>query len=412
MEKSYYPRQVEQKIETAMQDTPVILITGPRQAGKTTLVRKIAGNRVPYHTLDDQNTLFAAVEDPVGFIRDLDAGVIDEIQKAPALLPEIKKRVDEDRSPGRFLLTGSANLMLLPSVADSLAGRMEIINLFPFSQREIYGISENWLDSLFSGRILKPRSILTGKELQWAVLQGGYPEVVSRPGFERKASWFRHYLSAMLQRDIRDISDIAKSDKMPRLIRMLAAVSGQVCNYSSLGAGIGLDHKTVSRYVDILEQMYLVRRIEVYASNRLNRMIKMPKIQFIDSGILASLLEMNPERLAADRTLFGPLLETFSFSEVLKLANASEKDYQLLYYRDHDKVEVDLIIENSMGDIVGVEVKASATVRKSDLKGLKRVAALTGSRFQLGLLLYDGSEILPLGDSYYAVPVSSLWGQK
>lgn len=410
-EPTLYPRHIGSRIAEAMQDTPVVLLAGPRQAGKTTLVRQVAGGEGRYLTLDDEVTLMSAREDPVGMIRSLDRAVIDEIQRAPSLLLAIKKSVDEDRRPGRFLLTGSANLMALPTVADSLAGRMETLLLLPLSQSEIEGQPMNWLDSVFAGRIPQPGAKALGSDLVDRVLRGGYPEAVSRSTPRRRNTWARQYIDALIQRDVRDVSGIEKLDQLLRFLRALAQTSGQMCNYTQLAGQVGLDSKTAAKYVGVFEQMYLLRRVDVWARNRLHRVVKSPKLQFIDSGLLATLIELTGQEVEQDRTRFGNVLESFVYGELLKGTTTAEGRYSLMYYRDADKVEVDVVIENTAGQLVGVEVKASATVKPSDLKGLRKLANLAGDQFKMGILLYDGVETMPLGDDIWAVPLASLWGK-
>ena len=406
-----YSRRIEPRIAEALLDTPVVLLAGPRQAGKTTLVRQIAEQQgLRYLTMDDQLTLLSAREDPVGMVRSLDRAVIDEIQRAPELLLAIKKSVDEDRRPGRFLLTGSANLMALPTVADSLAGRMETLSLLPLSQSEIGSHSGNWIDSAFAGQILEAEHPALGSDLIERVLRGGYPEAISRASAKRRVTWARQYIDAIIQRDVHDVAGIEKLDQLPRFLRALAQTAGQMCNYTQLGAQVGLDGKTASRYIGLFEQMYLLKRIDVWARNRLNRVVKTPKLQFIDSGLLTALLNLNNEEVQRDRTRFGNVLETFVFGELLKHASTAEGDYHLLYYRDAAKFEVDVVIENGAGLIVGVEVKASATVKERDLRGLKKLASLAGDQFKMGVLLYDGVETMPMGDGIWAAPLSTLWG--
>lgn len=407
-----YQRRIEPRLADAMQDTPVILLAGPRQAGKTTLVKHIAQQRtLRYLTLDDELTRLSAQEDPAGLIRSLDQAIIDEIQRAPQLLLSIKKSVDEDRRPGRFLLTGSANLMALPALADSLAGRMETLSLLPLSQSEIESRSTNWIDCVFAGQLpTVPSPAREEHSLIERVLRGGYPEMISRTTPKRRATWARQYIDALIQRDVRDVADIDKLDHLPRFLRALAHTAGQMCNYTQLGGQVGLDGKTAARYISVFEHMYLLRRIDVWARNRLNRVVKTPKLQFIDAGLLATLLDLNAEEIQQDRTRFGNVLETFVFSELLKHTTTSDDEYHLLYYRDADKVEVDFVIENAVGHLVGVEVKATATVRESDLRGLKKLSGLAGNQFKMGVLLYDGTETLPLGNGIWAAPISTLWG--
>ena len=407
---SLYPRWIEPRIDEALQDTPVVLLAGPRQAGKTTLVRQFTERGLHYLTLDDELTLLSAREDPVGMIRNLDRAVIDEIQRAPELLLAIKKSVDEDRRPGRFLLTGSANLMALPTVADSLAGRMETLMLLPLSQSEIENRPVNWIDRVFAGEILTSNAPVLGSSLVERVLRGGYPEAVARPTEKRRTAWARQYINAILQRDVRDVAEIDKLDQLPRFLRALAQAAGQMCNYSELGGQVGLDGKTVSRYISVFEQMYLLKRIDVWARNRLKRVVKTPKLQFIDSGLLGVLTNIGHKDVELDKTGYGHILESFVFSELLKHTATSDDDYRLLYYRDADKYEVDVVIENSAGQLLGVEVKASATVKERDLRGLKKLASLAGDQFTAGMLLYDGDETMPLGNNLWAAPLSTLWG--
>ena len=408
---SLYPRLVQARIAEALADTPVVLVAGPRQAGKTTLVRQMAEQGMRYLTLDDELTLLSAREDPVGMIRSLDCAVIDEIQRAPQLLLAIKKSVDEDRRPGRFLLTGSANLMALPTVADSLAGRMETLTLLPLSQSEMHGSTANWIEASFDGRLLKADTPMVGESMVDAVLRGGYPEAIARESARRRTVWTRQYINSIIQRDVQDIANVDKLDQLPRFLHALAQVSGQMCNYTQLGGQVGLDGKTAARYTGIFEQMYLLRRVEVWSRNRLNRVVKTPKLHFIDSGLLATLTDLSATEVRQDRSRFGNVLETFVYGELLKHAITAEGDYRLLYYRDADKFEVDVVIESAAGQLVGVEVKSSATVKDSDLRGLKKLSSIAGDRFKLGVLLYDGNETMPLGDGLWAAPLSSLWGR-
>lgn len=407
----HYPRISEARIKEALNDTPVVLIAGPRQAGKTTLVRQFASSQQRYLTLDDELTLLAARQDPVGLIRNLSTAIIDEIQRAPQLLLAIKKAVDEDRRPGRFLLTGSANLMTLPGVADSLAGRMETVALLPLSQSEINGTTTNWLDNAFAGHLPEIDNPIVGATLVEVVLRGGYPEAVARTTPRRRTAWARQYIDALIQRDIRDVANIDRLDHLPRFLRGLAHVSGQMCNFTQLGGQVGLDHKTAAKYTTAFEQMYLLKRVEVWAGNRLSRLVKTPKLQFIDSGLLSSLTDLTFAAIEQDRSRFGHVLESFVYGELLKHAASAKGDYQLLYYRDHDKYEVDLIAENAAGQLIGIEIKAAASVGVNNLRGLKRLASIAAERFRLGVVFYDGVQTLPLGERLWAVPISTLWGK-
>jgi predicted AAA+ superfamily ATPase len=301
--------------------------------------------------------------------------------------------------------------MALPTVADSLAGRMETLPLLPLSQSEISGQTANWLDRAFAGHLPQAGSSARDDDLVARVLRGGYPEALTRSTDRRRTTWARQYLAAMVERDVRDIANIDKLDQLPRFLRALAQMAGQMCKYAQLGGQVGIDNKTAAKYLGIFEQMYLLQRVDVWARNRLKRMVKMPKLQFIDAGLLATLLDLTADETQKDKTRFGHVLETFVYSELLKHTSTAEGDYQLLYYRDADQVEVDVVIENAAGQVVGVEVKSSATVKESDLRGLRKLAGLAGADFKMGVLLYDGDETLPLGNNIWAAPLSTLWGK-
>ena len=244
-----YPRYIEQRVREALTDTRVVMLCGPRQSGKTTLARRIAGDILPFVTLDDTTTLAAALADPVGFLRGVDRAVVDEIQRAPNLILAIKTAVDADPRPGRFLLTGSANLMTLPRVADSLAGRMGIMRLLPLAQAELRGRRPSFLDKAFAGEPPTSGTSTVGDDLVEAVLAGGYPEALTRSGWRRRQDWHLDYVEAILQRDIRDIARIEQLGTMPRLMRVLAEHSGQLANHSGFGAPLGMNHVTARKYV-------------------------------------------------------------------------------------------------------------------------------------------------------------------
>jgi hypothetical protein len=404
-----FRRFADALIETALKDTPVILVIGPRQCGKTTLVKKFAGHGRTYVTLDDDTVLAAARNDPAGFVRGFDRVTIDEVQRSPELLRAIKQSVDNDRRPGRFLLTGSANVLTLPQVSESLAGRMEIVTLLPLSRAETAGKRPGFLSAAFAGKLVKPNAALIGEALVHAVLVGGYPEMLRREDARRRQVWARDYVKAIVQRDVRDIAEIEKIDQVPRLLQVLAHYSGQLTNSSQIGGQLGIDDKTTRKYTGTLEQLFLVQRVSPWLHNELSRLVKTPKLHFLDSGLLAAMLGLSAEKLAKDRHAFGALLETFVFSEVMKQAAWSEERYSLSHYRDKDQDEVDLVVEDRSGALVGIEVKASATVRSSDLRGMRKLKKACGDTMKLGVVLYDGEATVPFGDGLFAAPVATLW---
>jgi uncharacterized protein len=406
---SLHPRFAGALIDVALSDTPVVLIAGPRQCGKTTLVRDLTAGRREFFTLDDDTVLASALNDPAGLLRGIDKATIDEVQRAPDLLRAIKRAVDEDRRPGRFLLTGSANLLTVPRVAESLAGRMEIVTLLPLAQAEIRHRKPTFLGAIFEGKAPKPGELLNGAALVEAVLTGGYPEMVRRKRPERRRTWARDYIRAIVQRDVRDVAEVERLDRMPKLLGILAHYSGQLTNFTQVGARVGFDDKTTRKYVGILEQLFLVRRVEPWFRNPLKRLVKTPKLHLLDSGLLATLVGATSERVARDRMLFGSLLETFVFAEVLKLNSWMQNPCAVSYYRDKDQDEVDIVLEDAESAVVGIEVKAAATVFASDFKGLRKLAAACGKDFKAGIILYDGERTFPFGNGLFAAPVSCLW---
>ncbi len=406
-----YPRHAIDRIREALGDTRVVLLAGPRQAGKTTLARSLAEASRTYLTLDDATTLSAAKADPAGLVRGLDKAVIDEVQRAPDLLLAIKDSVDRDTRPGRFLLTGSANLMTLPRVADSLAGRMETIRLMPLAQSEIRGQpASRFLASLFAGQAPPLGPPRLGSDLIDVVLTGGYPEALARKTLARRQDWYANYIEAVVGRDVRDIANIDQLDRMPRLLRALAEHSGQLINHAGVGASLDLNHVTTQKYTGVFEQLFLVRTLPPWHNNALKRLTKKPKLHFLDSGLLAALRGLTPERVAADRSNFGAVLETFVFAEVLKLTGWSDERFSLSHFRDKEQDEVDIVLEDRQGKIVGLEVKGSATVRSEDFAGLRKLAQAVGDRFAFGAVLYDHEQVVPFGERLAAVPLSSLWG--
>ena len=405
-----YLRIGEPQIRTALRDTRVVAISGPRQSGKTTLARRFAKQGRKYVTLDNQSTLAAAKSDPVAFIRGLDRAVIDEVQRAPDLLLAIKQSVDEDRRPGRFLLTGSANLLTVKTIHESLAGRVEIVPLYPLGRSEQLGIKHpQFIAKAFRGAIPDMAEALTMQKLSDWVTAGGYPEAIKRRSERRRQDWYRAYIKSIVERDLPEISNLAKPDQIPRVLQIAAQFAGQLTNLSEIGRSVGIDHKTADHYVRVLEQLYLVQRVQPWFRNELSRLVKTPKLHFIDSGLLTATRGYSLSRLRVDRTLFGALLESFIFSELLKLSAWTEERIMLFHYRDRDQLEVDFVLENSAGEIVGIEVKSAASVTRRDFLGLERVASAAGSAFKQGIVLYDGVQTLAFADNLRAVPLSALW---
>lgn len=406
----FIARHLDTRIREALQDTPVVLLNGPRQCGKTTLVRQYAQGGMAYLSLDDKNLLQAAKADPVGFVRQIDRAIIDEVQRAPELLLAIKASVDKDRRPGRFLLTGSANIMALPHIADSLAGRIEVLTLLPLSQAELTGRTADFLQRAQAQNwpALPLASNRNGADLVAHVLTGGYPEMRQRPTPTRRLAWAQAYLTTLIERDIQDVARIDDASRMPQLLALTAALSAQMPNMSQLGGQLGLNAKTVERYVGVLERMFLLRRLPAWSRHEIGRLIKAPKLHFLDAGLQATLTRLTPALVATQRGRWGATLETWVYGELLKQLSANPEPWFLSYYRDKDQVEVDFVLESPLREVMGIEVKASATVSDSDFKGLRRLRDQCGGGFLTGIVLYDGDMTLPFGAGLWAVPLQQL----
>jgi predicted AAA+ superfamily ATPase len=401
-----YPRHLDSLLREALSDTPAVLVNGPRQCGKTTLVRHYEGE-MAYFSLDDPALLAAVRADPLGFVKRLDRAIIDEVQRAPQLLLALKLVIDQDRRPGRFLLTGSANLMALPQIADSLAGRVEILTLLPLSQSELARRPNDFLNQARTQNWALSATT-PEHDLAHQVLAGGYPEMQQRASPARRQAWARAYMTTLIERDIQDIAHIDQLSQVPLLLNITAELSGQLLNLSQVGGQIGLNSKTVDKYLGILEKLFLVRRLPAWSRNELNRLIKAPKMHFIDAGLQSTLTRLTPELVLTQRARFGATLETWVYGELLKLLSITPEGWFLSHYRDKDQVEVDFVLESPLREVIGIEVKAAASVQASDFKGLRKLREITGPQFVTGIVLYDGAHALSFGEGLWAVPLNRL----
>ncbi|MEV6634027.1 ATP-binding protein [Actinoplanes sp. NPDC051470] len=405
------PRRVESQIAAALADTRVVLVSGARQAGKSTLVRVVAGDRVAERRdLDRAQDRAAALADPVGFVDSAELLAIDEIQRAPDLLLAIKASVDADPRPGRFLLTGSSRLFGMVAAPDALPGRMETVELWPFSQGELDGQPDGFVDAIFTlGPELRHESTVTRAGYAARIVRGGLPEATSRDDAKRRRRFLDAYVQSLIERDVRQLSDIHHKGELRKLVRLLAARSATIIAANALESALGLSRSTIARYLQALEEIFLIKRIPGWSRNLGTRATAAPKLVFVDSGIAANEVGVDARALLRPGAPFGPLLESFVISELARQLTWSASAVDLSHYRDHSKFEVDAVLENRSGQVVGIEVKAATTVGPDDFRGLRRLAGRLGDDFVAGVVLHTGTSTLPFGEKLRAVPVSALW---
>jgi len=405
-------RHITAALLEALSDRPVVFLQGARQVGKSTLAQQVAKTMHParYVTLDDAEVLGAARADPDGFVAGLgERVVLDEVQLVPDLFRAIKAAVDRDRRPGRFLLTGSANVLLVPRVSESLAGRMEVLTLWPLSQGEIEGRRETFIDAVFASRMPPlARQRDSRQTILERTFRGGYPEVQPLAAHRRRA-WFASYITTILQRDIRDLANIEGRTELPRLLSLVAARASGLANVAELSRSIGIAYNTLKRYLALLETTFLFHLRAAWAANLGKRLVRAPKLALVDSGLLANRLGLSTERLGQDSRELGPLLENFAAMELEKQRAWSGVHPELFHFRTQSGDEVDIVLEARDGTIVGVEVKAGASFGAGDLAGLRSLRALAGKRFRRGVLLHTGHESVSLGDHLVALPIGALW---
>jgi predicted AAA+ superfamily ATPase len=408
-------RHIIGQVKEALADTPAVLINGARQTGKSTLVQseELGQKNRQYLTFDDPGILAAAKGDPNGFIAGLDPRVtLDEVQHVPELFPAIKAAIDRKRQPGRFLLTGSANVMLLPKLSESLAGRIEMVTVWPFSQGEINGTKETFVDKVFSSHSVAwtgKSATIQREELLETVLAGGYPLAIARHNASRRNAWFQSYIMTILQRNIRDLANITDLTAVPRLLSVVAARAGGLLNFADLSRTAGLPQTTLKRYFALLESTFLVQLLRPWATNLGQRVIQTPKVYLNDTGLLGYLVGIMVDRLKTEGTLAGALLENFVFMELRKQASWSSTVPEIFYWRTVSGQEVDLVLEDRSGRLAGIEVKAAATLSGGDVRGLQALESAAGKKWVRGVILYTGAEVIPFANNLHGVPITHLW---
>lgn len=408
-----FPRFVVPRLRESLADSPVVLIHGPRQSGKTTLARSVGEPRgYRYYSFDEDVARAAAEMDPAGFVAELPRRtILDEVQRVPALFSALKSAVDRERVPGRFLLTGSANVLFVPRLADSLAGRMAILRLHPLAQCELAGRVPRFLDTLFAAGFRTATSPRLGPAVAERIVAGGYPAAIARPTARRRTAWYLDYVETQVQRDVRDLAQIRALEALPRLLALAAGYTARLINVTDLAGAFQLTRQTVHDYVTLLERVFLIDRLPPWHTNRLSRLVKTPKIHMGDTGVACALLGLDAAQLYRDRTTLGPMLETFVYQELKRQASWGDVPVSFHHFRDRDGAEVDLVLERG-GQVAGVEVKAAATVLPADFRGLRKLREAVGDRFAAGAVLYDGEITASFGGGLFAVPVRALWETK
>lgn len=429
-EPMFYPRHSQRHLIETLEDSPVVLIHGPRQCGKTTLAQVMcAPDHIPprkremfrynrpavageyaYISFDDRGIRELAGDDPIGFVADLPERVIlDEVQYAPEIFSAIKMDVDRDRVPGRFIMTGSANVLLVPALSDSLAGRMQIVQLYPLAQCELECRPSGFLDMLFGDGFSIRRTERLGEKLAERIVSGGYPAALARGSGKRRSSWYRDHVDIQMKKDINELARISMLDSLPKLLTLASERTANLFNASDLSSPFHLSRTTIRDYLKLLEMIFLLERLPPWHSNRQSRLIKTPKLHIGDTGIACALMGVSAEGLYRNRPLLGQLLETFVFHELRRQASWHDDFMSFYHYREKNGPEVDIVIERGTLQVAGIEVKASGTVTKSDFRGLRKLKSIAGERFVAGVVLYDGDISIGFGNGFYAVPLRMLW---
>lgn len=408
-----FKRSIEERILESLRDTPVVVLNGARQVGKSTLVQ---GLRLPgtseVLTLDDRSVREAAALDPRAFVRRaVDTLVIDEAQLEPHLFRAIKAEVDQSRAPGRFLLTGSSRLLEAPEMAESLVGRVECLELWPFSQNEMQRTSGTFVDRVFDS----PKSLLrSGAQSRAALVEcvcaGGFPEAVARTkSAARRGRWFQSYVDTSVMKVVKELADIERLAELPKLLKLCAARTATELNVASIASDFGIPARTLSGYLARLSTAFFIQLIPAWSTNVSAKVVRKPKLVLVDSGLAAHLLGARPHKLLAIGSALGPLLETFVITELMKQRTWSQYSPTICHFRDRNGAEVDIILEYPDGRIVGIEVKATSSPRSDDFAGLRYLAERLGDRFAYGVLLTAATEALPFGPKLASLPIDAMW---
>lgn len=410
---STIPRNSRVLAEEIFSDTPVLTVSGARQVGKSTLVSQLLQNRSHrLLNLDNAATLQAAQTDPDGFVRQFPEGVvaIDEIQRVPALLRAIKAALDEDRRPGRFIVTGSSNLMNLKGAEESLAGRAETLRLRGFSQGERKGITEDFAANAWNPHPQLPASEFERIDYLRMITESSFPEIAEATP-RRRDRWVQAYVERVLTKDATDLYGIQYPDRLRVLLGKIASQGASEFVAAHIGRELNIPERSVPGYLDALKNVFLIDVLPAWGTNLTRRVISKPKVFLQDPATAASLVGVDAASLEMQisSSFTGGLLESFVATELLKQQEWSAIPFKLFHFRDSTGKEVDLVMESRNREVVGVEVKAAVSLQGKDFSGLRHLQTLAGERFRCGILLYAGKESLPMGPGLWAMPISALW---
>jgi len=415
----FIPRFIKQRVIAVLKLSPVVFVNGPRQAGKSTLVRNLFDGEaaeVSYVSLDSPVQMAAAASTPLEFLKNRKSPfIIDEVQMVPELFRALKETVDELRyndkanAQGRFLITGSANIMALPKLADALVGRMSILTLYQLSAAEAIGGQGQFVEQLFQQSWLAPKQTNNMSVVE-AIGLATFPEISGNKNFLERSVWLDDYITTLLQRDVHVITALEKVSVLPHLLRMLAARAGNLMNDADIAREVGLNSVTSKHYRTVLKMMFLNFDVKPWYRNIGKRLVKARKGYFMDTLLLCHMIDLNLETLQTTKpAMFGHIVENFVASELVKLLASSNSRAQLYHFRDASQKEVDFVLEKPDGTIAGIEVKTKENIEVRDFNGLQELRTCVGKDFVTGVVLYSGKDIVPFGDRLWAVPLNALW---
>lgn len=405
-----FKRWQETNIKSALNTRRVVILSGARQCGKTTTSKTMVNNQSIYRTLDESTLLQAAKNDPQGFIK-ISKGtmIIDEVQRVPELITAIKKTVDENTRYGQYLLTGSVNIQTLPTVNESLAGRVKKIRLRPLAQGEILRNKPEFLSRLEKQEFISNNGY-DKEKISEIIFKGGFPEPLSYKDQAERTSWYKDYINTIIEYDLRDIANIKRQDSLKDLAAIIASYSSKFIDKSKITSAMGIANQTLDSYLGVLENTYLVDRLYPWLKSDYERVNKQSKFFITDTGLMTSLLNWKMEDLLLDADKSGKIFETFVYNQLIAQVDLQNNQYELYHYRDREKREIDFIIQDTNNNIYGIEVKSGSSVTKDQFKHLNwfRENLAKGKNFT-GIVLYTGEYVVPFGKNMLAIPMNNLW---